>query len=252
MDRKTFFDAVRRSVFKGTLAQGQVDGLTLILTEAEKRNVNNEYLANILATTAWETGRTMQPIHERGDRAYFNKYEPTTKIGKTLGNTKKGDGYLFRGRGYVQITGRANYEKATRYFREKLKIDVDFVANPELTLKPEYAVIILFAGMIEGWFTGKKLGDYLDGINGTDAEDRKQQTNARRVVNGTDKASTIADLALLFEAALRGSQRPDSFTTKTITIPVPQAAPDASVVFSGGFWALVVLGVRLTMKFLRR
>lgn len=252
MDKTKFFNAVRSTVFGGRLTQGQVDGIEYILAEAQKRNVNNEYLANILATTTWETARTMQPITERGNVAYFDKYEPNTKIGRALGNTHKGDGYRYRGRGYVQITGRANYEKATRYFRETLKIDADFVNDPDLALKPEYAVIILIVGMIEGWFTGKKLGDYLDGIDEDDAEDRREHINARRVVNGTDKATEIADIAMAYERALRDSGRPESFRpVPTPTENVP-ADPGRSVGLSGGLWAVIWLAYRLLKRFVRR
>ena len=51
-------------------------------------------------------------------------------------------------------------------------------------------------GSKEGWFTGKKLSDY---ITKTD----KNYVRARRIINGTDKAEKIAKEAVVFEAALR-------------------------------------------------
>jgi predicted chitinase len=51
------------------------------------------------------------------------KYQKTTKY---LGNTKAGDGYRFRGRGLIQLTGRGNYQKAKRLF------GIDVVNNPSI------------------------------------------------------------------------------------------------------------------------
>ena len=53
-------------------------------------------------------------------------------------------------------------------------------------------------GMIRGWFTGRKLLDYIDG-------DRRDYVNARRIINGTDRAQVIAGYAMAFERALRAA-----------------------------------------------
>ena len=116
-----------------------------------------------------------------------------------LGNTKLGDGALFHGRGYVQLTGRSNYERASK------KLNNDFVLNPWLVKDPRYAWPIMRTGMAEGWFTGKSLNSYIDDIDESDSEDFREYTNARRIINGTDKATTIAQLAVDFEYALRTS-----------------------------------------------
>jgi hypothetical protein len=193
IDRKVFFDAVRKSPFPGTLTKGQVSGMEAILGEWERRKLTDlRHLAYMLATAFHETARKMQPITEHGQRSYFDRYDGR----KDLGNTVKGDGYRFRGRGYVQITGRRNYHLASQ------KLGVDFVASPERALEPALAAAIMFLGMSEGWFTGKELSDYLNAS-------RTDWTNARRIVNGTDKAATIAGYAKAFHAALLAADELD-------------------------------------------
>lgn len=223
MNRATFYDEIR-PIFGGSLSVSQVNGMNLILDEGDRRGINNEFLAYCLATTSRETGRRMQPIHELGTKSYFNKYEPGTSIGKMLGNTKKGDGYLFRGRGLVQITGRRNYALATKKLRE-MGFNVDFIARPDDVLIPEYAIIIMFVGMSEGWFTGKSLDDYLDGVDEDDKEDLREFCNARRIINGTDHQIEIGENALDFEHAIRASGRLDTGNPTPIEIPPVPSKP---------------------------
>jgi predicted chitinase len=86
-----------------------------------------------IATVAVETGSFL-PIKERGGPAYFTKmYEGRAD----LGNTEPGDGAKFKGRGYIQITGRLNY---TNYGRA---IGVDLAENPDLALDPAVAAHVL-------------------------------------------------------------------------------------------------------------
>lgn len=59
---------------------------------------------------------------------------------KNLGNTEPGDGSAFRGRGLIQLTGRANYKRAGD------ALGVDLTANPDLVAQPEYAALTA------GWF----------------------------------------------------------------------------------------------------
>lgn len=58
---------------------------------------------------------------------------------KDLGNTQKGDGNKFKGRGLIQITGRANY-KAYNDYLVRGGMKVDLLKNPELLAKPVGAV----------------------------------------------------------------------------------------------------------------
>jgi hypothetical protein len=88
------------------------------------------------ATIAIETARTFLPINERGGSAYFTRmYEGRAD----LGNTNPGDGARFHGRGFSQLTGRANY------LRYGNLIQVDLVADPDKALDPDIAADIFAA-----------------------------------------------------------------------------------------------------------
>ncbi|HEV7344254.1 MAG TPA: hypothetical protein VGN60_01290 [Devosia sp.] len=195
---EAFFAHVRKHLFGGSLKQGQVDGINAILDAWDRYGDGSLHrLSYVLATPIRETDGTMQPITEYGPRSYFNKYEPGTSIGKRLGNTAAGDGYRYRGRGQVMITGRRNY----RFAGDKLGIDLE--ARPELALDLATSARILVVGTMEGWFTGKGLTDCIDDVDESDDEDLKEFIQARRTVNGTDKAALIGGHAIQFEKALK-------------------------------------------------
>ena len=67
----------------------------------------------------------------------FDLYEPPTQIAKNLGNTHKGDGAKFKGRGFVQLTGRSNYQRIGP------QVGADLAGNPELCNDPKMAGRIL-------------------------------------------------------------------------------------------------------------
>ena len=199
IDHTAFFNGYRSAY--GKLTQGVVSGLELLgrNMEADPDLKNLQWAAYMLATVKHECADTWQPIVERGQRAYFDKYETGTSLGRRLGNTEAGDGWRYRGRGYVQITGRANYARLTEAL--KLGPEADLVLDPEQTLRPVIAYRIMSLGMRKGLFTGKKLSDYI-GPGGCDYR------NARRIINGVDQAQRIADYATTIEDILRRSLIP--------------------------------------------
>lgn len=201
MDRKIFFDAIRRSVFRGSLNEEQVEGTEQLLRVwfDHYADQNPQHLAYNLATAYHETAHTMQPIMERGRRSYFNKYEPGTRIGRMLGNTVRGDGYRFRGAGHVQNTGRRNAQKATDELNARFGMDINLVEAPELRLDPFISAHSLFLGNLMGWWTGKGLADYLDE---DDRDEWGDYVRCRYVVNGRDKRELIARYATQFEEAI--------------------------------------------------
>jgi putative chitinase len=99
------------------------------------------------------------------------------------------------GRGYAQCTWETNYRKAD----VNLGMNGALIADPSLALKPDVAARILVSGMEEGWFAGKRLDDYLPAHGNADV---RQFELARHIINGTDKATLIADHALKFQASL--------------------------------------------------
>jgi len=223
MDRQQFFAAVRTSVFGGTLAQNQVDGINAILDGCAALHVSDQrHIAYILATPMIETGGTYVPGTEslnysvealiakfgnRITREQANRYGRSksqvadqqaianiiyggTWGAKNLGNTQPGDGWNFRGRGLAQVTGRGNYQ------RFEAMLYISFVGNPSLMTVLEDAAKVMIIGMRDGVFTGRKLGDYLTSTS-------SDWFSARKTVNGVDRAADIERYARAFSKALQ-------------------------------------------------
>ncbi|MBX2904406.1 MAG: hypothetical protein KF744_00105 [Taibaiella sp.] len=184
INREHFYSTVRSNLFHGKLKQAHVNGMNAILDEWEKNysNADDRFLAYMLATTFHETATTMQPIEEYGHGK-----------GRAYGKPDAITGKVYFGRGFVQLTWKANYEK----FAKLLKVDL--VIQPELALSLDISTKVLFIGMTKGLFTGKKLSDYFDGA-------KEDWANARRIINGTDKAQLIAGYGRIFYGAI--SYRP--------------------------------------------
>lgn len=193
---RLFFDSVRSGILGPTLDAQEVSGCEAILGAMQGSPLS--HAAYALATAYHETASTMQPIREFGGPAYyFRMYDPQgarPALAKANGNVNPGDGVKFAGRGYVQLTWRSNYKRAGD------KLGVDLIGNPDLALQPDIAARIMRQGMDAGWFTGKRMSDYLPM---TGPATRDQFANARRIINGTDKAAKIAAHALDFQKALQ-------------------------------------------------
>ena len=135
----------------------------------EKNVLNVNQIAYIIATVHHETNQTFFPVKE----AYW-----LSEVWRE-NNLRY---FPYYGRGFVQITHRVNYEK----FEELLEIPL--VEEPNLALELENSLEILVIGFRDGLFTGRKLSDYVN--------DKKTDfKNARRIINGKDKATRIATLA---------------------------------------------------------
>lgn len=178
INQETFFTSIR-PLFGGALKQSQVDGIGDILAIWQSSaSKDPRHLAYILATAKWETAHTMQPVREygRGKGRRYGLPDPAT-------------GQTYYGRGFVQLTWKDNYKKAGAL------LGTDLVNHPDRALESRMSARIIVAGMVEGWFTGKKLSDYLN-------DKKTDWSGARRIVNKMDKAATIASIARQFHSAI--------------------------------------------------
>ena len=90
-------------------------------------------IAAFLAQLAHESGQLRFMEELWGPTPAQKRYEPVTTLATTLGNTDPGDGKRFKGRGPIQITGRANYR------RYGALLAVDLEGQPQLAARPELA-----------------------------------------------------------------------------------------------------------------
>lgn len=191
--RIAFFNRLKSYNLFPVLLQHHVDGMNAILDEWDSNPAytDKRWLAYILATVYHETARTMQPIEEYGKgkgKAYGSKLKMGAGPGKRIAYTTPDK--LYYGRGHVQVTWYENYEALSKTAKAKL-MGWNFLTNPELMLKMAPSVFATFYGMTTGLFTGRKLAHYFDGTKWDDV-------NARKIINGLDKADLIAVYARKF------------------------------------------------------
>ncbi|MDX1656060.1 MAG: N-acetylmuramoyl-L-alanine amidase [Candidatus Competibacteraceae bacterium] len=161
--------------------------------------VQKAQIAYVLATSEHESkaGRFMTELW--GPTAAQRRYEGR----QDLGNTQPGDGFRFRGRGYVQITGRTNYQFWSR------RLGLDLIASPDrVAQQPDIAARILVQGMRDGTFRpGHKLSRFIN-------DDTQDFFNARAIINADreivdrgqsqSRGTRIAELAQNYLAAMGG------------------------------------------------
>jgi hypothetical protein len=196
VDRPLFFTGMRAAF--GKLSRAQVDGTEPLLSALEgEPAIHLAHAAYIFATAWHETAATMQPVREtlastdteairRLDLAWLRGKLPQVK---TPYWRLDANGRSWLGRGYVQLTHERNYAKA------EMLTGIPLSQDPSLAMVPAVSAAILVKGALSGMFTGKRLADYLPG----------NYIEARRVINGLDRASLVAEYARRFEPILRGS-----------------------------------------------
>lgn len=201
----TFFAYARRAPFGGRLTQAQVQGCEAIIAAA--RDITDDrHLAYILATAFHETGGKMQPVREG-----FAKTDAGARravAGRRYAVEK--NGHVYYGRGLPQLTWERNY------IRMGTALGVDMKNDPDLMLDPDLSARALVLGMTDGMFTTKRLSDYF----GPDVDD---PVGARRIVNGTDKASLIAGHYRAFLDSIKAAR-----AEQARPFPAPAAVAEAA------------------------
>lgn len=145
-------------------------------------------MAAFLAQVGHESGE-LRYVRELGSDAYLAKYDTGT-LAKRLGNTPEadGDGQLYRGRGLIQVTGRANYRDCS----EALFGDSRLLNTPELLEQPVYA------SLSAGWFWQRAgLNSLADKV--ISADDAVFERITRKINGGTNG---LADRQALYRRAL--------------------------------------------------
>lgn len=204
MKPEIFWGIIRDNLFRGKMTQGVVDTIgTIVDTYLVQGQYNPQHLAYILATAYHESYNAKlnpdwNPVREGFAKSSEGAIATVTKLfnagrishNYALPHTNR---HSYYGRGFVQITWPENYRKMGK------RLGIDLYENPDLALDRDVAAKLLVVGMIEGTYTGRKLADY-GSINGS-----FEATNARRIINGLDKAELIKRYYEIFNLAIAGS-----------------------------------------------
>ena len=179
-DRSAFYEAVRVSLYRGTLPDWQKEPLDRLIDEGRARSRSDQDTAYVLATAHHETGRFqfMEEIGKGEGRTYGQPLRIWSNVS-----------VAYYGRGFVQLTWAGNYGRMSAF------LGIDLINNPDMAKEPEVAAKVIWEGMIRGMFTGKNLADFI-------TAESADYVGARQIVNGTDRDEEIAEFARQFESAL--------------------------------------------------
>lgn len=206
----TFFAYARRAPFGGRLTQMQVEGCEAVI--AAWTGTDDRQLAYILATAFHETGGKMQPVREGFAKtdAGARRAVAGRRYAREVG------GHVYYGRGLVQLTWVSNYRRMGQ------ALGLDLVNNPDLMLDNGHSVRALILGMTDGMFSaGQTLGRYFNAT--TD-----DPVGARRIVNGTDKASLIAGYHTAFLDSIKAARAEAARPFPAPAAVAEAAAPDGA------------------------
>lgn len=202
---KKGFEKFYKEVLKTNLTDKTWKNVLFIISKVEDDPywVDYRQLASFFAQCGHESMWGFAPIKEI-----------RAKYGTSLYNTQnKYWNSGFFGRGIIQITFKSNYELLSKY------VGLNLVASPDLALNPEVSYVIASKGMQLGLFTGKKLNDYIN-------KSKCDYYNARRIVNGTDRAKDIEYYSKCFESVFKAAKLEDKPIPKTFTMDTAQASSE--------------------------
>jgi predicted chitinase len=163
----------------------------LVFVTALRSGIKGKELAQFMAQVAHET-LGFQRLVEVGSKEYFNRYDPehNPKKAKILGNVKKGDGLRYKGRGFIQITGRENYRRAGQALGLPLEEKPDLASRPDV------------AARIAVWYWASRVKPNVANFNDTRAV--TQRINPK--LNGlTDRHENFKDYKNMFIATRTGT-----------------------------------------------
>lgn len=253
MNKAAFYDSLRTTLYSpfGVAAMAIIT-LDAIAAQAAARKVDIYDVAYMMATAFHEVGPTLLPKREslnysvdallgnfsrarisaadaqrlgrkpgEGPLSEARQIQIANKVyggewgRKNLGNTGPSDGWLYRGGGLPQTTGRRNYLEVSKLTA------VDLVARPDLIVRADIAVHALVACMIEGTYTGKKLSDF---ILPSQFKEARAIINPDVAKNGEKIAGHARDFLTALQAGGYGAAAPVAFVSTTVDellAPVP-------------------------------
>lgn len=108
----------------------------LLKKHAIAAGIKGEELVQLIAQAQHET-HNFTRTEEVGSKKYFKQYDPkhNPRKAKMLGNVKVGDGEKYKGRGFLQITGRWNYKAAGKALGLPLEQQPELVSRPDVAAK---------------------------------------------------------------------------------------------------------------------
>ena len=160
----------------GAPSQNVSDNWPLIVAALEELGISTDFVQVAAAATIGTEVPHFQPIAELGGPDYLSRYD----FNSQLGNTEPGDGLKFKGRGFVQLTGRVNYAAAGK------ALGLFLEDSPDMALEPVTAARIL------AWFFKTHCGGCIVArANKQDWQGVRRGVNGG--LNGWDRFSALVE-----------------------------------------------------------